>query len=227
MTKQRRYNSKRREQTAEATRLRVLGAAKTLFARHGIDAVTITQIAAKAGVAGPTVYAHYKSKDGILQAIMRAALFGERFQSAHAVMQGVTDSAMLVMLTAHVARAIYQSETSELGLIRGASAFSPALRKIEAQFEKLRFDMQAERIALLFSQAKQKPGLDVQKAHRIMWMYTSRDIYRMLVQEGGWTPEQYQEWLSTTLLQALVEPATVAALVRAREKSGNARGKPG
>jgi hypothetical protein len=65
MTKPRHYISKCREQTAEATRHRVLDAAKALFARHGIDQVTIAQIGAKSGVAASTVYALYKSKDGI------------------------------------------------------------------------------------------------------------------------------------------------------------------
>jgi AcrR family transcriptional regulator len=213
MTNVRRYNSKRREQTAQATRDRVLGAAKPLFAHYGIDRVTIAQIAAKAGVAGSTVYALYKSKDGILQAIMRAALFGERFRSAQAVMEGVTDSARLVALTAHVARAIWESESSELGLMRGASAFSPALREIEAEFEKLRFDMQADRIKLLFAQSKARQGLDLADARRIMWMYTSRDVYKMLAQDGGWAPEQYQEWLSTTLLEALVKPEAAQGVI--------------
>ena len=40
-----------------------------------------------------------------------------------------------IALTAHVARAIYEGENSELGLLRGASAFSPALRKLEPEFE--------------------------------------------------------------------------------------------
>ena len=35
-------------------------------------------------------------------------------------------------------------------------------------------------------------------------MYTSRDVYRMLVQEGGWAPDRYQQWLSGTLVEALV-----------------------
>jgi len=217
MTSPRHYNSKRREQTAEATRDRVIGAAKSLFSRDGIDRVTIAQIAAKAGVAGSTVYALFKSKDGILQAIMRAALFGERFRSAQAVMEGVTDPALMVALTAHVARAIYESENAELGLMRGASAFSPALREIEAEFEKLRFDMQADRIKLLFAEAKAKPGLDMAEARRIMWMYTSRDVHKMLTQDGGWTPERYQHWLSATLLEALVRPEAIESL-RASEQ---------
>src|SRR5512134_968695 len=120
----RRYVSAVRSRAADATKERVLAAAKTLFARQGIDRVTIAQIATRAHVAVPTVYALYKSKEGILRALMRAALFGQRFQTATAMLAGVTDPVRLIALTASVARAVYEAESSELGLIRGASAFS-------------------------------------------------------------------------------------------------------
>lgn len=206
MTKGRTYTSKRREQTAIATRKRVLDAAKSLFARHGIDRVTIAAIADKAGVAGSTIYALFKSKDGILQAIMREALFGDRFRAAQEIMDGITDAQQLIALTANVARAIYDSESAELGLIRGASAFSPALRKIEAEFERMRYEMQEERIRLLVAQSKIRRGLRAEEARRLLWMYTSRDVYRMLVEDGGWSSQRYQQWLSRTLVEALVEP---------------------
>jgi hypothetical protein len=32
----------------------------------------------------------------------------------------------------------------------------------------------------------------------------SRDVYRMLVIEGRWTPDRYQQWLSQTLVEALL-----------------------
>jgi hypothetical protein len=65
--------------------------------------------------------------------------------------------------------------------------------------------MQEERVRLLFAQKKAKKGLDFETARRVMWMYSSRDIYRMLVQDGGWTPDHYQEWLTQTLMATLVE----------------------
>lgn len=201
----RRYTSELRSRAADATKARVLDGAKKLFMRRGIDGVTIAEIAEKAGVAPPTVYALFKSKEGILRALMRAAIFGPRFQAARARLDGVTDPVRLIGLSAQVARAIYDSESAELGLLRGASAFSPALRKLEQEFETLRFEMQEERVRLLFAQARQRKGLDLDAARRLLWMYTSRDIYRMLVQDGGWTPDQYQHWLSDTLLNALVD----------------------
>jgi AcrR family transcriptional regulator len=200
----RQYESELRNEAANATRRRVLNAAKTLFVRHGIDGVTIAQIADKAGVAASTVYATYKSKEGILRGLLRAALFGPRFEEAQAKLAGVTDPVALIRLSAHIARAIYEGESSELGLMRGASAYSPALRKLEQEFENNRFEMQEERNKLLFAQSKQRSGLALDEARRLLWMYTSRDIYRMLVQEGGWTPDRYQQWLSDTLVNALV-----------------------
>jgi AcrR family transcriptional regulator len=205
-SRKRQYVSELRNQAADVTKSRVLNAAKSLFVRHGIDGVAIAQIAEKAGVATSTIYALYKSKDGILRGLMTAALFGSRFQEAQAQLEGVTDPVRLVMLSAHVARAIYEGETAELGLMRGASAFSPALRKLEQEFEKIRFEMQEKRIRLLFAQSRQRSGLELDDARRILWMYTSRDVYRMMVHEGGWTPDRYQQWLSDTLVHALVGP---------------------
>jgi AcrR family transcriptional regulator len=87
----RQYVSKVRSRRADVTRTRVLNAAKKLFMRHGIDRATMAEIADKAKVAVPTVYALYKSKEGILRALMESALFGPRFQEARAKLDGVAD----------------------------------------------------------------------------------------------------------------------------------------
>ena len=88
--------------------------------------------------------------------------------------------------------------------MRGASAFSPALRKLEQRFEDMRFSMQEERIQRLYAGGRARSGLPLAKARRLLWMYTSRDVYRMLVHEAGWTPDEYEAWLAQTLVDALV-----------------------
>lgn len=174
---------------------------------QGIDKVKIAEIGEKAGVATSTVYAVFKSKEGILRALMEQSLFGDAYKSAQLLLEGVTDPVRLIELTAHVARAIYESESRDLGLLKHASGFSLELRKIEQEFETTRYDMQEKRLALLFRAGKSRSGLSPEDARRILWMYTSRDIYRMLVSESGWSPDRYQDWLSDTLLQALVDPS--------------------
>ena len=199
------YSSSARTEGAVERRVRILATAKDLFGQYGIDAVTIAEIADKAGVAGSTVYAVFKSKEGILRDLMEQSLFGDRFQSAQQGLAAIKDPVEAIARTAHVARAIYESESSDLGLLRNVSGFSPALRKIEEEFERTRFEMQEDRLRRLFKAGKAKRGISLDEARRILWMYTSRDIYRMLVIEGEWTPGRYEEWLEQTLVATLVE----------------------
>lgn len=219
----RRYVSKLRRDAAEATKERVLRAAKSLFARRGIDRVTIAEIAARAGVSVPTVYAICRSKEGILRELMSGALFGERFRAAIAKLEGESDPVRLIALSAEVARAVYEGESAELGLLRGATAFSPALRKLEQEFEETRLSMQEERVRRLFAESKQRPDLELDEARRILWMYTSRDVYRMLVHEGGWSADRYEQWLAGALVGALVDQRHARAVTKRKRVVRGAR----
>ena len=87
-----------------------------------------------------------------------------------------------------------------LAFFRSAFVQTPSSLKRLAIFS---FAVAAFSIPALAAEA----GLALDEARRILWMYTSRDVYRMLVQEGGWTPARYEAWLSETLVAALVKPA--------------------
>lgn len=202
------YSSERRARTAEDTRTRIIDAGQALFSRDGIDATTIADIAREAGVGPSTVYATHGSKEGILRGLMERALFGNAFQSAQAVLADVSDPVKLIELTPRITRAIYEGESGDLGLLRRSSGFSPALRKMEQEFEDIRLAMQEPRLRALFDAGLNRKDLSFQEARSILWMYTSRDVWRMLVQDGGWTPDRYQAWLSQTLLDALVDSAS-------------------
>lgn len=203
MRQRRSYVSRQRAEAASANRAAVLDSARRLFSAHGVDKVTIAQVAADAGVSASMVYAVFKSKEGILRELMHAALFGPRFAEAQALLQGVTDPVERVAKTAVVARAIYDGERAELVGMRSLSAFSPALRQMEEEFEALRYEMQRGRIEALAASGRIKPGLSLEDARRILWMLTGREVYRMLVEAGGWSPGRYQEWLASALVDAL------------------------
>jgi AcrR family transcriptional regulator len=203
----RRYQSDTRSDAALRTRSRVLDAGRFLFTRKGIDATTIGQIAERAGVSEATVYATVKSKSGLLHAVLQEAMFGPRFQDAQQKLQGVGDPVERIALTAQVARAIYEGESKELGVLVKSSAFSPELRKVQQAFENLRREMQQERIQALFKAGRARKGLTREVAATLLWLYTAREIYHKLVLESGWTPDRYQAWLEKTLLEALTDDA--------------------
>lgn len=203
--KRRAYGSPQRTEAAAATRSAVLDAARELFSRHGVDRVTIARIAARARVSASTVYAVFQSKEGILRELMRASLFGPGFQKARTLLDGISDPVERVAKSALVARAIYESESAELAGLRGVSAFSPALRQMEEEFEAMRYEMQRDRLGALAASGRMKPGLSMEDARRILWLYTGREVYRMLVEVGGWSADKYQNWLEATLVDALVD----------------------
>jgi len=204
-SRKRPYRSESRIEAAERTRSNVLEAGKFLFTRKGIDATTIAQIAERAGVSQPTVYATVKSKAGLLHALMHEAMFGPRFLQAQQKLQGVDDAVQRIALTAHVARAIYEGESSELSLLIRSSALSPELRKAQQAFEALRRKMQKERIEALFASGRARKGLTKDAAATLMWMFTSREVYYKLVHESKWTPDMFQAWLEQTLIEALTD----------------------
>lgn len=169
--------------------------------------MTIAEVAETAGVSASSIYARFKSKEGVLHALMEQALFGARYRAAVARLDEAADPVEQVLATAAVARAVHEGENTELGLIRGVSALSPALKTLEQRFEDMRYAMQEARVRRLFEAGRVRDGLSLEEARRLLWMYSSRDVYRMLVHEAGWSSERYEAWLRLTLAEALVKPA--------------------
>jgi AcrR family transcriptional regulator len=201
--KKRAYNSdSRRAHTAEL-RKRILATAKTLFAKRGIDQVTVDELADEAGVSTPTIYTLYKSKAGLLRAIIKGTFFGANYAAVAEKAKTTADPIALLRITASISRVIFDTEKAEIGLIRGASAFSSELRKVEKEFEAIRYVLQENRAKLLVEKFPAARELGIAKVREIMWMYTGRDIYRMLVMERGWSSDEYEEWLARTLIQGL------------------------
>lgn len=84
---------------------------------------------------------------------------------------------------------------------------SPELKKLEAEFEARRYELQLQRLELLFSQKQERRGLTLEQARDVMWMLTSRDTYRMLVGDRKWPPADYERWLRDALLRELAAAA--------------------
>ncbi|MEQ1569458.1 MAG: helix-turn-helix domain-containing protein [Myxococcota bacterium] len=202
--KTRHYHSELRARQASERRRAILTAAHGSFSQRGIDRVTVAEIAALAGVAASTVYAAFGSKEGLLAELMRAALFGPRFEAARARLDAEPDPVEAIRLTASVARAVYEGEHEQLGLLRGASAFAPSLAQIEHQFEQTRYEMQRERVERLHHAGRLSAQLSLDEARRVLWALTNRELYRSLVGVAGWSPDRYEGWLGHTLVAQLV-----------------------
>jgi AcrR family transcriptional regulator len=202
--KRRAYDSRLRQAGAARTRRRILQAARKLFARQGFEKTTISRLASEAGVAGPTIYASFQSKGGVLKALIEDSLFGGRYEALVQQAMASNDPRERIRMAATIARTVFDSEKSQTGILRGAAALSRELKAIEKSRERQRFERQAPTIALLFEQRRFARGLDMGRARDVLWTLTSRDLYRMLVLERGWSSDDYEEWLADVLVRTLM-----------------------
>jgi len=214
----RRYDASSRRTQAAASRQAILEASKALFAKRGFDGVTIDEIAERAGVASPTVYAAFKSKAGILKEIIATTFFGDTYEVLARQLQEARDPIELLRITAAISRTIFDREKAEIGIIRGASAFSRELQSVEKKFEQMRFDLQESRAKLLVARYAHARALGLSRVRDIMWMFTGRDVYRMLVLERGWSSDAYETFVAASLIGSLTgevpRPDSLAAYPR-------------
>ncbi|MGC4068402.1 MAG: TetR family transcriptional regulator [Polyangiaceae bacterium] len=110
--------------------------------RTGSIASRSLEIAKKARVSTASVYAQFNSKAGVLEALAHSVLLGPSYASMAEQIEASSDPEAALRVTAKLACGIYQREHREMGLIRGAAAYSPALKKLEATLETVRRDLQ-------------------------------------------------------------------------------------
>jgi AcrR family transcriptional regulator len=202
--KKRSYQSPTRQRQADETRTRIVAAARKLLEEHGYAGMTMEAVAKQAGVAVATVYAIFGSKTGILSEILNAARFGETYRELVHDAMHTTDPHERMRYPARIARRVYESEHSVMDLLRGAGAVAPALAQSESERECTRYDGQQGMIQFLVRTRRLRRDLTAERARDILWALTSRDLYRLLVRDRGWTGQEYEDWLANTIVETLV-----------------------
>jgi len=165
--------------------------------------MTIEAIAQRAEVSAQSVYAIFKSKTGILAELLDQSTFGADYESLVKQALGTTDPETRLRFAARIARQVHEAQIATFDLLRGAGVVSPELAMLEQRRERLRYDRQESTVILLRDSRSLRPELHYQTARDIFWMFTSRDVYRMLVRERAWSPKKYEDWLADTLVRSL------------------------
>lgn len=202
--KKRIYNTESRDAQAAQTKERILHCAKQLIQAKGFEYVTIEKIANAADVSMPTIYSIYKSKRGILRVLMDEALPTTRFEALVKQARQEKNPKKLLHITARIAREIYDAERAYMGIFQGASVLAPEFKEFEKEREQRRYLRLEGTIKTLVLSRAIKKGLSTSKAHDILWAFTGRDMYRMLVVEQGWSSGVYEAWLVQQLLESLL-----------------------
>ncbi len=204
--KKRSYNSTSRQTQSQKTRNRILASAKMLFESQGFENVTIAKIAREAQVSVPSIYSIFQSKRGVLLGLMDEALPPE--QHAALVEQGKKEKCprKRLQITATISRQLYDAEKAQLSFLRGAWILDPVFKELEIERERRRYQRQKETVETMANENAFTDNLSISKVRDILWTFTGRDFYRMLVVERGWSSDEYEKWLADLLTLTLLSP---------------------
>lgn len=206
----RRYNSPRRREQAAATRRQILEAAQRLFEQHGYAATSMAAIASEAGVSLKTVYVVFETKSGLLRALWHMLLRGDEEPVPvgerpwfRAVLEE-PDPERQLRLNVHNAKIVRARIGPLLEVVRNAAPTDPEIEALWSRIQAEFYDNQRSVIEVLHGKQALKPGLDLARATDILWTLNHPNVYRLLVADRGWTPDQQEEWLADLLCAQLL-----------------------
>ena len=203
----RRHNSPLRQAQAAATRLRIIQAAHTEFEARGYEGTRIEDVAARAGVAVPTVYKAFTNKRTLLTAAVTTAMTGGpdgpvgRQAWFHEQLDAPTAEQQL-QLIARNARRLNERAAHLLELVRATAAR-------DSQIATLWHDINNDRHARARTSAQQLAAkttlrTSVPDAAHTLWALTVPELYVLHVTESGRSPQAYQHWLADVLIAVLL-----------------------
>jgi AcrR family transcriptional regulator len=203
------------EATRRETRRRLLDAARAEFAERGYTAATVTRIAGRAGVSVQTLYNDCGGKRNLLRAVMGSALTGDDdipLEAAGMPLAVLTatldpgDAADPPRLLAHLVhqyRLLAERAAAAWQTYREAAAVDPGIAADWQQLGHARRQGFHAMFARLPAAAL-RPGLSHADAADTAWVIASPDTHDLLVRHAGYSYDQLEGWVRTTLTAALL-----------------------
>ena len=193
------------------TKADVLDAARELFLEHGFTDTTITQIAKLARVAPETVYSIYRSKAGLLDAVVRAAV--QRNDEPEDPLERSWVKRLLRMPDLHArigGFARHAAQTTELtspiyAIIASAGTGEDEIDELQSSLLEMRCGAQREIMIALARGQSLRPGLTAQQAADTFSALASHEVHHLLTVRRGWSQRRYTRWLEQTVKAALLE----------------------
>jgi AcrR family transcriptional regulator len=204
------YDSVRRREQARQTRAEIIDVARRRFLDDGFAATTIAAIANEAHVSVDTVYKAFGGKPGLVSAICKEALTGEGpvpAESRSDAMQATERDPREIIrrwgtLTTEVAPRI----APILLLVGAAATADPEMARLQSQLNAQRLERMTHNARSLANTGYLRADVTVERAGEILWIYSSPELYELLVLTRGWPLDGYGKFIADAMIAALLEP---------------------
>jgi len=200
----------RRTEQARATRRRIIECARALFLQQGYAATTLDQIATRAGVAVQTVYFHFGNKRTVLKEVMDVLAVGDDApiplldRPWVQQVRDEPDARRALGIWLRNSRVIFGRVAPMLSIVRDAAGADPEMAEQWRANQHERYLAHRTLAEILAAKGALRPGLTVQSAADIIFTVASPEVYLLLTVERGWSPAQWQRWLTDTIAQAVL-----------------------
>jgi AcrR family transcriptional regulator len=208
----RKYDSTSRSEAAKTTRELILNSACAIFLEKGYAAATMPAIAAAAGTALDTVYATVGKKPALFRLLIEMAISGsdravpaEERDYVRAI-RAETDAARKLQLYAAALGRIQPRLAPLIRVLQGAASLDSELGALWQTISQRRADNMRLLAKDLGATGRLRAGLSESKAADIIWSMNSPEFYLLLVEQRGWSTEEYAGWLGDAWIQLLLEP---------------------
>jgi AcrR family transcriptional regulator len=206
----RRYESEQRQRQSATTRRRILDHARDLVVEKGYRGTTVAELARRAGVHVDTVYALVGRKPLILRELVELALSGtDRPVDAEErdyvqQIRAEPDAGRKLDVYADAMRRIHLRLAPLFLALRDASRTDPEAGRIWFEISERRARNMRLFATDLLGTGQLRGELDVGEVADIVWATNSPDLYQLLVEDRGWSPVHYQEWLADSWRRVLL-----------------------
>lgn len=200
----RRYDSVRRTTQAQQTRADIAQAAREVFEANGWAATTVRDVALKAGVAIPTVYAAYGNKAGLIWAVADAAdLTADVPRMLAALEDSAGDPGAQLGAMAAYDRRLFEQAGDVITLVRDAGRADPELATAYGDARR-RGDATRVEVFSSWPVDALREELTVATAVDVYGAICNIDVFRELTVERSWSPDSVEQWWRRALVRELL-----------------------
>jgi AcrR family transcriptional regulator len=202
------YDASGRQEQARLTRLAVVRAAYDLFVEKGYGRTTIGDVARAAGVSPETIYGAFGSKAGLLHRVWDVTIGGDDDEVVYherpeiQALQKEADLARRLEMQARLFTSTAQRVAPFLLAVQGAASSDEAAAQMLEEMGRQRL----HGLSVMAAAAAATGQLAVSEEHcrDIMWSTTDGVLWHRLVQQRGWSDDEFAQWLAEVWIASLV-----------------------
>lgn len=202
--KKRIYQSELRAAGADETRRLILAAAGRVLVERGYGALRMERIASDAGVALDTVYAAVGKKPTLLRLLIETAISGsdvavpaEERDYVRRIRAAPSAEAKLATY-ADALRSIHARLAPLVRALRDAAAQHAELASLWREISDRRHRNMFLFADELLGTGEVRAGLSREELADTLWTMGAPELYLLLTQDRGWSPERFSTWLASS-----------------------------